>query len=470
MPTRKIIFGGADPPSLDAPAAPASPAAPAAPSAPEELSIKGDLNKIEQLLNSIRYSTPVLFLWTHKLYLILVVVWLSVLFFGGPSEDIDEEERGFLGWGDCDFDSDCNGNLECGRGNCGNFKVGGERQGKRWFANPLATKLVEDDSDCCCLKDDTDGDGATCNEKPLLAGEGDCENYTLGMGTSLRGDTCDTGLECGNNNCVNFAEKTDVNHKYWMNYAKLIDDEADCCCSEDDPTCEPPEEDGGGGGLFTIGVGGQCNSLDDICDGELQCGNSNCGRFGGEGYGEDSDLDCCCDTTIPGQCDSVDTRISCDGVRDMGTFNYSVSGEYDCVSWGDNKLFKEGTTLLLSNNNLTSAYFKGICCEDRNTCPESLCTSGDNDMTPINSAEPISCDNSVCTITECCDVKTCDGHVCTGNTVNIGGTGGTNSCLTSGCDNCCDVKTCDSHNCPPDTEKIGGITECSTSDCANCCQ
>ena len=93
MPIKKRKFGGEGPLSTTAPAA--GPAAATATAAPEEVSIKGDLNKIEKLIIRIRYSNVALFLWEHKLYLILVVIWFLVLFFGGPKEEeeaVKEEE------------------------------------------------------------------------------------------------------------------------------------------------------------------------------------------------------------------------------------------------------------------------------------------------------------------------------------------------------------------------------------------
>jgi hypothetical protein len=452
MPTRKRIFGGEGSVPAATPAVPATAAAAAAPSAaPEEVSIKGDLNKIEQLLNSIRYSTPVLFLWTHKLYLILVLIWLSVLFFGGPSEDIDEAERGFLGWGDCDLKSECNGNLECGNRNCGQFKEGGSSGSISWSANPLATQLVEDDADCCCIKDDTDGDDATCNEAPLLEGEGDCENYSLG---GLRGDTCGENLVCGNSNCMNYSDAVDDNgnvvqgHQPWMNYDKLIEDEADCCCPDTDidedenPKCRDPNVAATHLLYDEVNVGGQCTTTS-MCSGDNKCGNNNCGRF--DEFPDDSTLDCCCDPNIWGQCDGSEDTLSCDGERFGRFFDYSLEDHtlYPCPSTN----YKDDDVTLSQieyENNPKSASnssgydFQDKCCEPgpAPTCETHIdeCGNDPYHMDPINDYQTIECPEGGCNPNLCCQVKTCESYDCLAGTEKIAGI---TDCLTSGCENCC---------------------------------
>lgn len=316
MPIRKRIFGGEG----------LVPSPSPAPAAPEEVSIKGDLNKIEQLLNSIRHSDPVIFLWQHKLYLIIVFVWLAVLFFGGiPQEEINEiKENGFLGWGNCALSFECNGDLECGNNNCGWFIEAGERDGESWLANPEAADLLKDNADCCCINNDDndnpeDGPIGTCVEKPLKLGEGDCGGL---------GGTCGVGLECGNSNCGHFTEAGESNGESWLANPLaqgLLDDDSDCCCvagddNDDGPlvgTCVeipvPDEEDQD----LKIGEG-DCD-LDSDCGDGLDCGDNNCRWFiNADGSGQDrweaipgalnnsnDNNDCCCikdDDELGGTC------------------------------------------------------------------------------------------------------------------------------------------------------------------------
>merc|ERR1719481_36439 len=160
------------------------------------------------------------------------------------------------GEGDCDRDSDCYGDLVCGKDNC---KSGG------WWGDRSSFQPTDD---CCMVKPPgCDGGDSCCKPGECQEGEGDCDSACDCYGHLICGkDNCKTGFSGDRSS----FEPTD-----------------DCCMM---PVC-----DGGNSccknGICKAGEGDCDNDSD--CNADLVCGKDNCKDFPGDRSSFEPTDDCC---------------------------------------------------------------------------------------------------------------------------------------------------------------------------------
>jgi len=191
-----------------------------------------------------------------------------------------------VGGGDCDYDSDCSGDLTCGNNNC---KRDYSSPGSNWHSvadccetpPPRCSGVPYTDWSCCT------------NSEPCDVGGGDCDSDSH----------CMAGLKCGNNNC-----KRDFSSS-GSNWARS----ADCCETAPTTTTSAPAPPCSGdpttdwaccssSSPCDVG-GGDCDS-DSDCAGDLTCGNDNCKRdYSSAGSNWSRFADCC--EAAPPRCSGI---------------------------------------------------------------------------------------------------------------------------------------------------------------------
>jgi hypothetical protein len=219
------------------------------------------------------------------------------------------------GQGDCDYDSECTGNLVCGSNNCGGSYTCGAG----------STSPCGSYDDCC--------------EAPPPPACEDTSSCGLGQGDCDTDYDCTGNLVCGSYNCGG---------SYTCGAGSTSQcGSTDSCCTA--ATCADTN---------SCGLGqGDCDT-DYDCTGNLVCGSYNCGgsyTCGSDGRSLCSGSDSCC--TAPTCADSsscglgqgdCDTSLDCTGNLMCGTNN--CGGSYTC---GD------GTSLCASDDD---------CCTTAHDC------------------------------------------------------------------------------------------------------
>merc|ERR1712180_62232 len=160
------------------------------------------------------------------------------------------------GEGDCDRDSDCHGDLVCGKDNC---KSGG------WWGDRSSFDATDD---CCMVQPPgCDGGDSCCKPGECQEGEGDCDGAC----------DCYGHLVCGKDNC-----KTG-----FPGDRSSFEPTDDCCympvCTGGNSCCK--------NGICGAGEGDCDNDSD--CNADLVCGKDNCKGFPGDRSSFEPTDDCC---------------------------------------------------------------------------------------------------------------------------------------------------------------------------------
>eukprot|EP01047_Picozoa_sp_COSAG01_P049281 COSAG01_NODE_4873_length_4661_cov_10.259097_3_plen_171_part_01 len=141
-----------------------------------------------------------------------------------------------LGYGDCDWDADCTGNLVCGSNNCGGSYTCGSGSSYCSSSDDCCTQALPPPPPPC---EDTNSCGL---------GQGDCDWDA----------DCTGNLVCGSNNCGGSYTCGSGSSQYCGSY--------DDCCTQAPPPPPPPCEDTNSCGLGQ----GDCD-WDADCTGNLVC-------------------------------------------------------------------------------------------------------------------------------------------------------------------------------------------------------
>ena len=287
------------------------------------------------------------------------------------SECCSPDEPCGVGEGDCDENSDCVGNLICGKDNC-QIDFDGNWQNAEYD---------------CCKEDKCNADHALwyccSSETPCRVGEGDCNDDTDCIGDLICGtDNCrilfDTAWPSEHWDCCETTKETTTTRVMR------------CNSTESNSECCTPDE--------TCGVGeGDCDDNSD-CVGNLICGNDNC-QIDFDRNWHNAEWDCCkedkcnaddddnecCSTENPCRVGEGDCDINAECFGDLvcGTnncqwFDLSWKVTRDCCEASDATATTSATTetgtkspIVMRCNSMTA---HSECCT-----PDELCGVGEGD-------------------------------------------------------------------------------------------